>query len=280
MVQRIVRIKRVKGAGSVKAAARHNLREIAAERGGAIDPTLTGQNVVLFGPSNADDVSADAESLLAQTGPRTLRKDAVRAVEIVVSLPASTNTTLQDQVFRDSVDWAERYFGAPLLSAVVHRDESMPHCHLLILPLVGGRMIGSKLVGYKGKLRAMLSDFDKRVGEPNGLAAPVELGSATRRRMIEQAFSVLQANSGLQEDVLSALLRPHEADPLPLMEALHLSNPKKPAGFSGLIRLMTKPVARAKSQRGEAKRREFSFAAPGHLDLQDCKEASHDAARK
>src|SRR5205085_8346171 len=126
------------------------------------------------------------------------------------------------KVFNATVGWVRSYFGAPLLSAVVHRDEAAPHCHLLILPLVGGRMIGSALCGFKGKLRAMLDDFDEKVGRPNGLAAPVRLSANERRLMIDQAYAVLQSNSGLQDPVLRTLLKPHEADPTPLIEVLNL----------------------------------------------------------
>jgi hypothetical protein len=263
----------------LKAAARHNLREIGAERGRSFHPALAGQNRIFSGPSAADEVSARADSLLAQAGIRTLRKDAVRAIEIIVSLPESTSVALQDQVFSDTVVWAQRYFGAPLLSAVAHRDESMPHCHLLILPLVDGRMIGSKLVGYKGKLRAMLQDFDNKVGEPNGLTAPVPLSPALRRNLLAQAHAVLQTNSGLQDNVLAVLLQPHEPNPLPLMKVLRLSTAQPSGGFAQFIKIMTKPVGKTKSQRVKAKRPEAAAAAnPGHLDSD--LHGGQDAARE
>src|SRR5205085_1352879 len=119
MIKRVVRMQRVKGPNAIEVAARHNLREIAAERGGKIDPTRVGQNTILCGSVTAAGVTKDANLMLDLAGIGKLRKDAVRALEIVVSLPEATAVDLQDKVFNATVGWVRSYFGAPLLSAVV-----------------------------------------------------------------------------------------------------------------------------------------------------------------
>lgn len=254
MIQRFVRLQRVKGKHAVEVAARHNLREIAAEYGGKIDPARVHLNRVLFGAAKASDVAKAAADLLAGACIHALRKDAVRALEVIVSLPGSADVPLQDKVFLDAVGWAQRYFGAPLLSAVIHRDEAAPHCHILILPLVDGRMQGSALYGYKSKLRAMLDNFDAHVGRPNGLRANDRATAPERRQMIEQAFATLQANSGLQDDVLAALLKPHYADPSSLAEILHLPRVQRHGAVGEFVKTMTKP---GKTRSAKKKRDEF-----------------------
>src|SRR5207245_6185490 len=61
----------------------------------------------------------------------------------------------------DSLAWIEVYFAVPVLSAVVHVDEAAPHMHVLLLPLLNGRMQGSDLVGSRSRLRAMQSEDRK-----------------------------------------------------------------------------------------------------------------------
>ena len=84
-----VSIKKLTGKSIIRFAARHNLREIQAELGADshIDVARTPQNVLLAGPAIAADVSRQANALMNDEGIGKLRKDAVRALEIIVSLP-------------------------------------------------------------------------------------------------------------------------------------------------------------------------------------------------
>ena len=148
-----LRIKKLKGGGIITVAARHNRRVIQAEMGatGSIDPTRSHLNETLAGPSTAADVGQLAKDLMTAAGVTRLRKDAVMALEIVFSLPPGH--AIDDRAyFNDCAVWAVVYFGGMTLSVDIHRDEAAPHCHVLMLPLVGGRMDGGRLVGNKQKL--------------------------------------------------------------------------------------------------------------------------------
>ncbi len=172
-----LRVKKLKGSGIIAVAARHNRRVIQAEMGaaGSIDPTRSHLNVTLTGPTTADDVGQLAKALMAAAGVGKLRKDAVMALEIVFSLPPGHD--LDDRAyFTNCATWAGGYFGCPILSADVHRDEAAPHCHVLLLPLVGTRMDGSNLLGGKQKLMLLQRDFHKSVAARYGLhKAPARL---------------------------------------------------------------------------------------------------------
>jgi hypothetical protein len=163
MHAQFLRIKKLTGKAIIEVAARHNHREILAELGaspdGHIDPTRVELNCVLRGHSTAAAVASEAQSLMDAAGVKSLRKDAVRGLEIVFSLPLDSGID-HDRFFNDSVQWAGQYFAAPVISAIVHNDESAPHCHVLLLPLVDGRMIGSELVGGRAKLQALQADMD------------------------------------------------------------------------------------------------------------------------
>lgn len=156
----------------VRVAAMHNLREIQAELGtsaaSGINPARMHLNYQLRGPATADDVAGLALALLDNAGVTTLRRDACMALELVVSLPVDTAINHREY-FAAAVTWADAYFNVPILSAAVHLDEAAPHLHILLLPLVLGRMQGGALAGGPAKIRAMLADFQHQVAQRFGL---------------------------------------------------------------------------------------------------------------
>jgi len=69
------------------------------------------------------------------------------------------------EFFKMSMFWfAERFGGiGNLLAADIHRDEAQDHVHLLLLPLLNGHMIGSEMVGGKGKLKGCKLSYEEEV---------------------------------------------------------------------------------------------------------------------
>lgn len=165
-----VRVEKLKGADKIEVAAKHNLRKLRGGKGGynGIDCRRTPLNYILFGANDFAEIVSVAQSLMDEAGIKSLRKDAVRAVEAVISLPPNSNVESKS-FFSDSLDWVRDYFAVPVISAVVHCDQTNLHCHILIIPIVKGRMVGSKLVGNKQKLQSMHVDFNQRVGQRHGL---------------------------------------------------------------------------------------------------------------
>ena len=248
-----LRMKGLKGKAIIVTAAKHNLREILAELGGdqgaTIDPSRTLLNCILRGPVTAAGVASEARALMATAGIATLRKDALRGLEIIFSLPAGT-TVDQRAFFDDALTWAEQWFSVPILSAIVHADEAAPHCHVILLPLVDGRMRGSELMGNRMKIMAMQGDFQTKVGQRYGLArqaAPARPSAAHRQQAIDAALAVLEANSGLQAGLLRVLLEPHKVNPEPLLLALGIAMPaakpktKRADTFAGIMTRPCKP---------------------------------------
>lgn len=240
-----VMISKLKGQGIVRVAAKHNLREIAAEIGAAgnIDPARIHTNLVLRGPASAAKVAQDAKALMADAGITRPRAKAVMALELVFTLPADTDVNVR-AYFEDATRWAERFYQVPLLSSVVHLDEAAPHCHVLVLPIVQGRMVGSDLYGDRAKLTAMQATFHQQVRALYGMArhAPAKRHSAAvRAEAMELARKCLDANSGLTDDVLAVLLKPHVKNPEPLLLALGLSMPT-PASRQSFVAMMTRPT--------------------------------------
>jgi hypothetical protein len=245
--RQFLRIKKLTGKEIIEVAARHNHREIHAEIGaaqdGKIDAALFGLNRVLRGHDTAKAVASHARMLMDAAAVKSLRRDAVRALELVVSVPPQLPID-QVQFFNDSVQWADDFFAAPVISAIVHNDEGAPHCHVLILPLLNGRMIGSELMGGPAKLKAMQASFHEQVGQRHGLARnepQKPANAAIRRQAIELAHSALDANSGLNSDLLRVLLQPHLDNPEPLLLAMGLAMPVPAVVKGGFAKMMTKP---------------------------------------
>ncbi len=196
----VLRVERLKGGGIIKKAARHNLREIQAELGADshIDPLRTSQNVILRGAGLADEVAALAKALMDEAKEKypkmKSRKDQVLGVEALISLPSDSGIDEQ-AFFTDALAWSDGYFEVPTLSAVIHNDEGNPHCHIVMLPLFDGRMIGSKLFGSKQRLQAMQASFFEKVGQRYGLARQTprkRLSAAFRRKVAGVAADYLK----------------------------------------------------------------------------------------
>ena len=265
-----LRMKGLKGKAIIVTAAKHNSREILAEldgsQGATIDPCRTPLNYILRGPATAAGVASEARALMATAGIATLRKDALRGLEIIFSLPAGT-TVDQRAFFDDALSWAEQWFSVPILSAIVHNDEAAPHCHVILLPLVDGRMRGSELMGNRMKIMAMQGDFQTKVGQRYGLArqaAPARPSAAHRQQAIDAALAVLEANSGLQAGLLRMLLEPHKANPEPLLLALGIAMPaakpktKRADTFAGI---MTRPCKPERKPIGVARSKPIGFVS-------------------
>lgn len=259
-----VNLKKLTGAAIVKTAARHNLREIQAELGasGHINAAQSCQNMRLAGPETAAEVADLADNAMQDAGVGTLRKDAVRAVELVVSLPAGSNPAKVEAFFADALEWVRGFFGAPVLSAVVHLDEEAPHMHALLLPLANGRMVGSDLVGNRERLQAMQTGFFESVACRYGLSRPrpeKRLSRAIRGEAATAALACLQSHpEHLQlPSVRTALHESIATNPLPVLVALGLEMPtgktKKGASF---VEIMTKPC------RPEPRLNPIGFDAP------------------
>jgi len=234
---------KLSGPGIITVAAKHNLRDFStdARTPPNIDGLRTHLNVVLRGPCRALDVTALANNLLTNANVGTLRKDAVLAVEILVSLPVEAMPMCMEY-FVAVVQWAESYFAVPVISAVVHLDEAAPHCHILLLPLLNGRMQGSDLVGGRAKLRASKLDLYENVGKRFGLkrpATPARISRSEKRTVMDSITKALSRMGVTDDAVMVALLEPHARNPAPLAHALGIQPVAK--AVKSFVSIMTAP---------------------------------------
>lgn len=241
-------IERLTGATKVKAAAVHNLREPASPYTDRshINAQLSQMNVVVEGPSISKEVCALSGALLAAAGIKRLKSNSVRALEIVFTWPFDTQVHPQGY-FDDCVAWAKSYFDVPVLSTVIHLDESEPHCHMLLLPLVNGRMNGSRLHGGTPQLRAMQNSFHKSVSSRYGINRPEplpRLSAAVRAKLMGNLEAALYSAYGMSKEAMNIMLRPHRANPLPMARFFGLAPALVRApSDSEFVKTMTRSVA-------------------------------------
>lgn len=136
-VLRVAKIRTLKG---VSGASCHNNR--TADRGlghaEGRNPKMGGGVMLIAGRDDAVSAWHERTSRVGMSRPR---KDAVRALEVVMSAsPAwfeQASSNEREAWKKCSLEWAFQKFGEDnILSAHLHDDEDTPHLHLLIVPLV------------------------------------------------------------------------------------------------------------------------------------------------
>ena len=199
-------------------AARHNMRAEQVERGARahIDPTRSHLNQHLRGPATPGEVAAQAQSIMAAHGVAVdkLRKDYAQALEIVFSLPIDTRIDVL-RYFAECVEWAaQRFEDGNILCADIHMDEAAPHCHVLVLPMAGGRWVGGALLARE-RLAALLKDFYDAVCARHGLKRPERLAGADRARMAAAVLARMNAtgDKAMSSQAWEAIRGAIERDP-------------------------------------------------------------------
>lgn len=208
LASHVVRLGKIKGGTGLLKATRHNKRAIQAELGahGHIDPRRTPCNYSLAGKVTPKEIAEQARILMGAAGITKPRKDFVSGVEVIFSLPQG-HSIEEKRYFEDCLAWAGDHFGCPVLSFDVHLDESHPHAHCILLPLVNGRMVGSDMVGNKSKLQSILSDFHLHLGPKYGLRKP--LTKVNLKDKSELAITVMRhlEKDPVQKSVLWSFVR-------------------------------------------------------------------------
>ena len=168
-----MRIGRLKSNTAVAHAARHNLREYDPHN---VDRTRTEKNENLLSQSREQVVAKLDERL--KTVDRKVRKDAVRAVEYVVTRSPEATKTDDLKYFNDTLKWLQNKHGREnLLSVTLHLDEDTPHLHAIVVPIVKverkGKTVNSLSAKHffsgKKTLSDLQTDFYEKVGKGVGL---------------------------------------------------------------------------------------------------------------
>lgn len=142
MPQVVARIAKLKTAGQIAGALAHNARTRTVLNA---QPAVEGGRCIALVPTPEAPLEKWAEIV----GDQTVRSNAVRAVEIVLSAspeyfrPGEPEAAGQydkqrtEQWVRANLDWLKQEWGDRLLSCHLHLDEATPHIQAVIIPLDG-----------------------------------------------------------------------------------------------------------------------------------------------
>lgn len=203
-----------KSAAHPLVAMRHNLREIAAEMGAAshIDPHRTQLNQVIHGRNSSQGIERTRSWVLNYLKMAKSRKNAVHAIEIVVSIPPQA-TINQLAFFISARDWLKANYGGLMIHAVIHNDEEAPHMHALILPIVNKRLQGNALMGNRNRFIQLQRDFYDEVCAPFGFDKPKPKSKSSQKSAAQAVIDsiaqkpYLWMQAEFQEAVISCIYK-------------------------------------------------------------------------
>lgn len=104
---------------------------------------------------------------------RKVRNDAVLMCSFIIGSDNNFFIGLtpyeRQQFFEEATEYfAERYGRENIISAVVHNDETTPHLHLNLIPIVGNKLSAKQLF-TRASLRELQTDFHEKIGKRWGL---------------------------------------------------------------------------------------------------------------
>jgi len=233
----------IKSKHGILVAMQHNKRTLQSERGASanIDATRTSLNYSIASDNNPEAIAlyAKMQMLKANIEPR---KNQVMAVEIVISLPIDRHAQDTQPFFKDCYGWVMQTFECEMLSFDVHLDESAPHCHAVLLPLINGKMQGSKLMGDRGNLMLLINKFHAEVARHYGLSKSYRkrLNNADKQNIEKLVLTRLKTDAAMQSSVWACFRDAIHNDPLPFTQMLSIQMPLATKGKSkSFVQIMT-----------------------------------------
>jgi hypothetical protein len=211
----ILRVSKIKGAGSMTGKSLHNYR--LGEVPNA-DPQRAHLNREYVNPHR--ELAPAIEARLQQAGLKRIRQDAVKGMEFI--LTASPELFKRDeagQVLNDyrkskwvgeNLKFMQEKYGKNLVAFTLHQDEKTPHIHAVVVPITtDGRLCAKELFNPQS-LRRLQTDYATAM-QPFGLERGIE-GSRARHVEMKHIYGIQQK----QRQELDRELKPIETPTQPL----------------------------------------------------------------
>lgn len=150
---------------ALKGTSDHSMRKTMADN---VDSLRTHLNAVLIGSGNIKD---DVISYIYKnrTAKTAIRKDAVYAEEVVLS--ASPDFFLDQDITKkwvdEQVNFLKQEYNLNCVSAVLHLDETTPHIHAFVVPIIDNKLSHKEWNNKRGgkysytKLQDRYEEFNK-----------------------------------------------------------------------------------------------------------------------
>ena len=222
----IIRLGAMKGKNVILDALKHNKRTLQAERGasGNIDATKSHLNYSLSGNDTPEQIARYAKVQMVKAGIDKPRINQVLGVEIVFSLPINRHSQNTKPFFIDCYEWVKKTFDGELLSFDIHLDESAPHAHAVILPLIDGKMQGSDMIGGTGNFYRLRNLFHTDVARRYGLSRSESkrLSAMDKKSLAGRVLSQLKTDPVMKSSIWAYVRDLVVKDPLPCAQMLSI----------------------------------------------------------
>lgn len=140
-----------------------------------IDHTRTNLNYNLRPGGDVCERVQQAVHTHEQEAGKAVRKDANVMFDWVVTLPQDCPQERTEEFFESVVSFIEQRYGKDnILGAYVHMDETTPHVHVPVVPMMDGRLRASKMVNRNDLLR-FHGELSEHVEQELGIHVSVEL---------------------------------------------------------------------------------------------------------
>lgn len=174
----VVRFAKLKTTGQMSASASHNFRK---EQPTNADPTKAHLNEELIELESKNYVEAFKKKI--EEHGITPRQDSVKMLEVMMTFTGEDEKMDLEEWKKRSVEWVNNYFGKNnVVSAVYHGDESSPHIHAVVVPIVDGRLYASEYINGREKCAAMQTSYADSVSDL-GLERGMENSPVTYKTM-------------------------------------------------------------------------------------------------
>ena len=222
----IIRLGKIKGDLGVSIALKHNKRTLQIKHGVSphIDATRTSLNYSLVNNDSPEAIAMRVRIEMIKAGISKPRKNGVMAVEVLFSLPIDRHKQNTRPFFADCFHWVKQNFAGELLSFDVHLDESAPHAHAIILPLIDGKMQGNRMVGNTGNLMRLINKFHIEVARHHGMSKTDKsrLNVKDKKAIERLVLARLKNDPVMKSCVWSCIRDAIHNDPLPFAQMLSI----------------------------------------------------------
>jgi hypothetical protein len=206
----VLRIAKLKSWGAIGGAGEHNARKRETPNA---DPERLKANRFVVGEPGLDLAQAVRERI----GEQTIRKNAVLAVEGVLSASpeyfrpgkaheaGAYDPKRLENWAEVSRKWLERKYGNRVVSAVLHLDEATPHIQFVLVPLDDTGKLNCRALfgGTRRTLSELQTDYAKAVA-PLGIQRGLE-GSRAKHQEVAKFYALTQGGSAPEVPALSGV---------------------------------------------------------------------------
>lgn len=225
----IMRWNKLKTEVKATAATGHNYRKYDVSN---VEEQPLHQNVEFVNHTQRDYWEL-ANERIAEVVKGTVRKDAVRAMEVI--LTGSPEAFARDskgraidysdsQWAKDSLDFLKKTFGEKnIISCTLHQDEKTPHFHAVIVPITSDNHLSAKTLFNPVTLRDYQTGYAEAM-RPHGMERGVKHSEAVHQPMKQYYGQQEQTADKLAERLQPVEATPIKIDPPTLADKFNMSS--------------------------------------------------------